>query len=148
MRPSPGPTCWIVATCSVLMLVAQVLGLHFHRHVGVHGGSVTHPSELHFEGGGLHVGDMHADGGHAHAADDGTSPQWHLDLESEALKAGFAKLFLDSALLPLLWLVGLIAWAAATRAPSRPRRVRGTTQPCAYGLRPPSQAPPAPPVLA
>lgn len=141
MRPSSAPAFWIVVTCGALLLVAQVLGLHFHRHVGVQGGSVAHPSERHFDGGGLHVGDAHADEGHEHAADDGSS-HWHLDLESEALKAGFAKAFLDSSILPLLWLVGLIACAAAMRAPLHPRRASGTTRSWAFGLRPPSQAPP------
>ena len=148
MRPPPGPSVWIVATCSVLLLVAQVLGLHFHRHVESQGAGITHAADLHFEGGGLHAGEVHADHQHEQAADGGTG-HWHLDVESNALKAGFAKAFLDSlALLPLLWIATVFACAAAARAPLRPRRIDAPTRSRPYALRPPSQAPPAPPVLA
>ena len=147
MRPSPGLSLWIVSTCSALLLVAQVLGLHFHRHVERHGDAIAHAAELHFEGGGLHVGDTHADHGHEPAADGG-STHWHLDVESKSLKAGLAKAFFDSLLLPLLWLVAALVCAAVARTPIHSRRVRGPTRSRPYRLRPPSQAPPAIPVLA
>ena len=148
MRPSPGPAFWIVAICSALVLAAQVLGLHFHRHVEAGGPSLAHAAELHFEGGGLHVGDLHAEDGQHERATDGGAGHWHLDLESEALKAGFAKAFVDNPPLPLLWFVGLIACAASMRAPLHVRRVPVTRRSRALGLHPPPQAPPAILVLA
>ena len=147
MRPSPATALWIVAICSALLLVAQVLGLHFHRHVERQGDAVAHAADMHFEGGGLHAGDVHADHGHEHAADGGSS-HWHLDVESKALKAGFAKAFLDSLLLPLTWIATLIVCMGVVRTGGRPRRIRGPSRTRPYGLLPPSQAPPAHPVLA
>lgn len=148
MRPSPGRAFWIVAICSALVLVAQVLGLHFHRHVEAQGPSAAHLAELHFESGGLHLGDLHAGEAHHEHAADGDAGHWHLDLESEALKAGFAKAFIDLPPLPLLWLVGLIGCAASTRAPRPARRVPVNRRSRALGLHPPPQAPPEPLVFA
>lgn len=146
MRPSPDLSIWIIATCSALLLLAQVLGLHFHRHVE-RDGAVAHAAELHFEGGGLHVGDRHVDHRLERAVEDGSS-HWHLDVESKAVKAGFAKAFLDSVLLPLLCLAALLTCTAASIAPARARSVNGHPRTRRYTLRPPSQAPPRSFVLA
>ncbi len=150
MRAYHPLTRWIVASCSALLLLAQVLGMHYHRHIEMQGGGDAHGVELHFEDGGLHVGETRADHQHEHeqGADDGDT-HGHLDVESKAVKAGLAKVFVDSLLLPLvLLLVAVMALGADMRAPVRPRSVLGSSRFRLYGLRPPSQAPPSGPVLS
>jgi hypothetical protein len=147
MRPSPSLAKWVLATCSVLLLVSQVLGLHFHRHVERDGVAVAHAAELHFENGGLHAGDTHADHRHEQEAAGGSS-HWHVDVESRSQTAGLAKAFVDSLLLPLLLLATVLGCTRAVGVPLRPLRLLAPSQPRPYSLRPPSQGPPARSVLA
>lgn len=143
MRPPQTLTRWIVASCSILLLLAQVMGLHYHRHVDGHSGQGAQAVELHFEDGGLHVGETRTEHQHDHAAGDGPS-HWHLDVESKAMKAGLAKVFVDSLLLPLLLvLMAVMAPAAGMPAPLLRRSIVGRWRYRPYSIRPPSQAPPA-----
>lgn len=147
MRPSLSLARWVLATCSVLLLVSQVLGLHFHRHVERDGAAVAHAAEMHFEGGGLHAGDLHDDHQHPQEAAGG-GPHWHLDVESKSLTAGLAKAFFDSLLLPLLLLAVVVGVIRTVDVPLRPLPLRVALRSRPFDLRPPSQGPPAGPVLA
>ena len=150
MRPYHALSRWIVVSCSILLLLAQVLGMHYHRHIETRGGSHGHGVELHFEDGGLHVAESRADHQHPHHhGDGGGSSHGHLDVESKAVKAGLAKVFVDSLLLLLMpLLVAVMALGADMQVPARPRSVLGPSRFRLYSLRPPSQAPPSGPVFS
>jgi hypothetical protein len=138
VRPSSATARRIVVVCAALLLLAQVSGLHYHRHVEPASGQ-SHGTELHFEDGGLHLDETRAD--HRH----GVASHRHVDVESQAVKTGLVKAFFDSLLLPLLTVVVVLATASAAAAAPRPSRNPEGHPPRPFDLRPPSQAPP--PVL-
>ena len=141
---------WVLAACAVTLLFAQLLGLHYHRHIHADS-NAAHASELHVSDAWVHevasTGEgccqsLHAD----HEA--GAIGQAHLDVDSSAVKPVPAKpmledvaLFAPLLLLTLLWClrrpsVPLVPTARGDHAPGLP-----------YRLRPPSQAPPLEAVL-
>lgn len=120
--------------CAVNMLLAQMMGLHFHRHVA---GASAHGTSLHLRDAGLHLHEA-ADAHHA-PGDRASHPDE--DLEVDPLGAGFAKfskLWLNTACLLLAVFLLLIAAPAATRRFEPPVR----RHPALFFLRPPSHAPP------
>jgi hypothetical protein len=128
----------ILALCAVNMLLAQMMGLHFHRHVIM--GVPAHGMSLHLRDAGTH---LHAqtDGHHA-AADRASHPDE--DVEIDPLGTGlakFSKVWLTPA---LLFIVMLCVLTMMQPAPSRFESVR-RRHPALYFLRPPSNAPPLEP---
>lgn len=130
---------WTLLLCTAALLLAQMLGLHHHQHLGAIGAPDAHDAVA---GGEWHVGIAHADH-HAHL-DAGHSGAAHLDVEADGLKAMLAKLMADGLLaLPAAIAIGLLAVAVgvsrsphfASRAPCR-RSI--------FALTPPAQAPPRP----
>lgn len=134
----------LVMLCIALLLLAQGLGLHHHRHVERGGVAPEHAAELHFEDSGLHDADR--DHGHGHRHDhapmpDGAAAHPHLDIDIEPVAKTPAKVFLDllSLGLPVLAMLFLLPPAAPQRPPTV---VSGGPRRSAYRIRPPSQAPP------
>ena len=127
--------------CATMLVVAQILGLHYHRHVEQHGDD-AHRSELHFEDAGLHPNESRPDHRHADAQAGGSSHR-HIDVEAKALKAGVAKAFVDSLLLPLLLMVALLVPSTRGAACPRLHGRDGLRKADPARLRPPSQGPPA-----
>jgi hypothetical protein len=124
--------------CAVNMLLAQLMGLHFHRHMIA--GVSDHGMSLHLRDAGLHV---HEDADEHHAAADRASHPDE-DLEIDPLGTGFAK-FSKVWLNPtLLFMVALCLIAMATAPPSRFESIT-RRHPALFFLRPPSNAPPLEP---
>jgi hypothetical protein len=141
--PSTVTARWIVVVCAAMLLLAQVMGLHYHRHVERVDGH-AHGSELHFEDGGLHLDEQRADHRHALDAAGSQSGHWHIDVESKVVKPGLLKAFLDAVLLSLLMRVAtLVLPAAGPQLCWRPRAAGAARRIHPFSLRPPSQAPPA-----
>lgn len=130
----------LVALCAVVLLLAQIMGLHHHRHVTLDGGVETHGSELHFDDRGLHR-DAH-DAEHRHAADGAAMAHPHLDVETPAVGDTVVKVFTDSLLLGLLFVIAALSWPRLVRLPLRPQRSRWRKRLSSFALHPPSQAPP------
>lgn len=125
--------------CAMNMLLAQMMGLHFHRHVA---GLTDHGVSLHLRDAGMH---LHEDSGHHAMADRAAHPDE--DLEIDPLGTGlakFAKVWLTPALVFVLALC-LIALAHVPAARFEPLRRR---HPALFFLRPPSNAPPPEPSYA
>lgn len=130
-----------MALCALNMLLAQGLGLHFHRHM--QGGPAEHATSLHVRDAGLH---LHEHAGSHHAASDHASHP-DLDLEVDPLGKGFAKyakVWLG-ATLQIVGVPALLEFAPAVLCrvlqPARPH-------PELFVLRPPSNAPPLKPSAA
>jgi hypothetical protein len=130
----------IMALCAVNMLLAQMMGLHFHRHMMT--GVPAHGMSLHLRDAGMH---LHAEtDGHHAAADRASHPDE--DVEIDPLGTGLAK-FAKAWLTPaLLFIVTLCTLAMVVAAPpgfqSLTRR-----HPALFFLRPPSNAPPLKPLF-
>jgi hypothetical protein len=124
-----------ILACAIVLLLAQMTGLHFHRHVLAAG--PDHGMSLHLRDAGVHV---HADQGDHHApADRASHPDE--DVEIDPLGAGIAKVFkvwLSTACLLVTLLCLFVATPAAAVSPERTRR----PHPALFVLRPPSHAPP------
>ncbi len=121
--------------CAMNMLLAQMMGLHFHRHMV--GGAADHGPSLHLRDAGMHLHEA----AHQHHATDDRASHPDEDLEIDPLGAGFAKF-------SKIWLNTAFALVAVfcllvvgTGAPRRfLQRVRH--HPALFFLRPPSNAPP------
>lgn len=130
----------IVTLCVTMLLLAQTLGLHHHRHVELDRAGGSHPVQLHFEDSGLH--DEAGHGHHAVETGGGETEHPHLDVESKVVGEGLVKAFVDLLQLGVGLTVLLLRlpptghWRPALRLSTAPSR-----RP-AYALRPPSQAPP------
>ncbi len=142
MLPTPTLRAAILALCAVTLLLAQVLGLHQHRHVELGAMAERHPVALHFADGGVHH-----EAGHSHSADSlDTHP--HVDVDSDAIGDGLAKVVVD-LVIAVLAFGALIFWlprgvSLPLAAPPRTATPRSPT----FALRPPSQAPPLSSVAA
>lgn len=124
--------------CGVNMLLAQGMGLHFHRHMLPDASG--HGTSLHLRDAGLH---LHEDASEHQAAGDRASHPDE-DLEIDPLGTGLAKLFkvwLNPALL-FFTIICLLAMALAA-----PFAFESVTRrhPALFFLRPPSNAPPPEP---
>jgi hypothetical protein len=129
----------IMALCAVNMLLAQMMGLHFHRHVmAVESG---HGMSLHLRDAGTHLHEE-ADGHHA-AADRASHPDE--DVEVDPLGTGLAKFSKVWFTPALLFIVALCMLAVVLRtAPAFESLTR--RHPALFFLRPPSNAPPPKPL--
>jgi hypothetical protein len=128
----------LMVLCALNMLFAQLLGLHFHRHVI--DGPTDHGTSLHLRDAGLH---LHEDAADHHAAGDRASHPDE-DVEIDPLGTGlakFSKVWLGAAVLFLVAFALLIVVPASTFRvpPFIPRRM------ALFALRPPSNAPPPEP---
>jgi hypothetical protein len=124
--------------CAANMLLAQLMGLHFHRHVMV--GVPDHGLSLHLRDAGMH---LHADADGHHAPADGASHPDE-DLEIDPLGTGLAK-FSKVWLNPIfLFIAALCLFAVALAPPSRFESIT-RRHPALFFLRPPSNAPPLKP---
>jgi len=101
-RSSPRTVLTALLVVAVL-LFAQILGLHHHRHLELDGSAPEHAMQLHFEDAGIHANE--ADAGHAHAAQGDVASHAHLDIETKAISDGLSKVFADELPLALLLLV-------------------------------------------
>lgn len=133
----------VVLLCVTLLVAAQVLGLHYHRHVDLgaaapaHGGD--HAPHASFRDAGASTSHEHDHGqeGAGHEAHDG------VDVEIEGVAGGAA----EAAKAPLLFavllmLLPVLARRRAARVPRRRAAEPVAQAPPRYRL-PPSQAPPA-----
>jgi hypothetical protein len=129
----------IMALCVVNLLLAQMMGLHFHRHVtaGVAGPDMS----LHLRDAGMHV-HAEADGHHA-AADRASHPDE--DVEVDPLGTGVAKFSKVWLAPPLLLIVTLCLLALVLAAPTAFESLT-RRHPALFFLRPPSNAPPLKPL--
>lgn len=142
MPLKPGPVRSIVALCVTALLCAQVLGLHYHRHLELDD-SHGHGTALHFEDAGVHAHEQADE--HRHEPGAATHP--HIDIETRAVDDGLTKLFLD-VLLVLLPVV-LLALAPRRRGTvPQPGTLLGHDRPPRYAVCPPAQAPPLNSVFA
>lgn len=130
----------IVICCALAMLVAQLTGAHYHRHLGDLMHAEADVTSVHLRDAGVHLGhDAHDHDATDRAAHPG------VDLEIDAAADGLAKVF-KSALLAGALLV-LLLWRLAPVVRPRPRRPSTSGRPgrsLLFVLRPPSHAPPAP----
>jgi hypothetical protein len=146
---------FVVLFCAATLLLAQLTGVHYHRHIGHHDAGHDHAvsyddtgpgTTVHLRDAGVH---MAADegGAHAHSAGDRASHPG-VDLEIDLTVDSLTKVFKSSLFAGvLLAFLALLCWIIV--APARvvgflPRR----TQPqwrrfSLFALRPPSHAPPA-----
>jgi hypothetical protein len=127
----------IMVLCAMNMLLAQLMGLHFHRHVTT--GVSDHGMSLHLRDAGVHLNEE--DGHHA-TGDRASHPDE--DLEIDPLGTGFAKFSKVWLNQSVLILVILCLVAVALAAPSGFESIR-RRHPALYFLRPPSNAPPLKP---
>lgn len=140
------PHLALVMLCIALLLLAQGLGLHHHRHVELGSTAPAHAAELHFEDSGLHDAGRDHGHGHSHNHDHGSAPDGaaahpHLDIDIEPVAKTPAKVFLDLLSSGLCALVVLFLLPPA-RLPQPVAFVRDRPRRSAYRIRPPSQAPP------
>jgi hypothetical protein len=127
----------IMVLCAMNMLLAQLMGLHFHRHMVASG--ADHGVSLHLRDAGMH---LHEDDAHHSATDLAAHPDE--DLEIDPVGTGLAK-FSKVWLSPtLLFIVMLCLIATATVGPSRFESI-APRPPALFALRPPSNAPPLEP---
>lgn len=136
-RPAQRLTASLIVIC---LLLAQVAGLHHHRHLDLDHDQSGHGSALHFVDVGHHWNVT--DSGHdrdeqvpaAHA---------HVDVETKAVADGLIKAFADSLPLGLVFVVLFMLWLPLPRAPLLRSVINPLWRgPPRYGLPPPSQAPP------
>lgn len=129
----------VVICCALALLVAQLSGAHYHRHLGDLMHAEADVTSVHLRDAGVHMGHD----AHDHdAADRAAHPG--VDLEIEAAADGLAKVF-KSALLAGALLV-LLLWRLLPVVRLRPPRRAApacTPDSLLFVLRPPSHAPPA-----
>jgi hypothetical protein len=130
-----------MALCAVNMLLAQMMGLHFHRHATA--GSSAHDMSLHLRDAGMHL-HAEADGHHA-AADRASHPDE--DVEVDPLGTGVAK-FSKVWLAPALLFIVTLCMLGLVLAPPSGFESLTRRRPALYFLRPPSNAPPLKPLSA
>lgn len=127
----------LLAFTVLVLLFAQIMGLH--RHVHAEGATAFHPasSELHFADAGLH-GDEH---GHSHEPAP-AGHHAHGDVEIDALGDALAKLVLKLLPMGLLMLVVLLILLPLSR--SLPRLCLADPPPRRriFSLHPPAHGPP------
>jgi hypothetical protein len=125
----------VMVFCAVTMLLAQLMGLHFHRHVADAGSA--HGTSLHLRDVGVHMHEAAA--AHDEAGDRASHPDE--DLEIDPLGTGIAKFFkawVGPAFLAVAILCLLVTLPVAQLGTPRPAFHR----PALFALRPPSNAPP------
>lgn len=125
----------VMVLCAVMMLLAQLMGLHFHRHVAAAGSE--HGTSLHLRDVGVHMNE--AADVHDAAGDRASHPDE--DLEIDPLGTGiakFVKLWLGPALLVVAIFCLLVTQPLPRAGATRPAFHR----PARFALRPPSNAPP------
>lgn len=138
-RSSPGTVFTAILVVAVL-LFAQILGLHHHRHLELDGSAPEHAMQLHFEDAGIHANE--ADAEHAHDAQGDTASHAHLDLETKAISDGLFKVFADE--LPAALLLLVVVLRLPDRQVQAPRTAvpQPWRRPPRYAVLPPSHAPP------
>jgi len=132
-RPSGLSRLLIAASCAAVLLSVQVLGLHFHRHLGLHHAADSHDAQPAVWDAAAHLGGAHAGDQAVHADED-------LDVVVSSLpapKLKFAQVHFTS--LELAASPVVTTWLAV--APPARDPVPGSLS---FRLRPPSQAPPIP----
>jgi hypothetical protein len=128
--------------CAVSLLLAQLMGTHFHRHAhvdGAHSGH-DHRTTVHLRDADVHA---HAalDVGDHHAFDDRASHP-DADLEIDPLGAGLTKFFKIWISPALLLFAMLLLLATGPPLRIRPQWLVSRPHPALFVLRPPSNAPP------
>jgi hypothetical protein len=126
-----------MALCALSMLLAQVMGLHFHRHLVP--GISDHGVSLHLRDAGMH---LHEQAVQHSAADRAAHPDE--DLEIDPVGTGLAKFSKAWLNTTLLFIVTLCLLTMSLAAPSRFESIR-RRHPALFFLRPPSNAPPPEP---
>jgi hypothetical protein len=132
MRLSSSSRLLIGACCALMLLSAQVLGLHYHRHFDAHQDHGAHAPVLATWDAAAHVPGVE-EALSAHAGTD-------LDIELTSLSSPKPKQL--AALVALL--PGIALHAPSTRGARVPHHSNASLpRPARYSLRPPSQAPPS-----
>ena len=117
--------------CAMNMLLAQLMGLHFHRHVGVD--DAGHGTSLQLRDAGIHLhgaDDSHHRSDHHHSSADRASHP-DADLEIDPLGASvakFSKVWLNAA---VLLVAMLCLFAVVGAVPSSRALLPAAALPCA-----------------
>jgi hypothetical protein len=144
---------FVVLFCAAALLVAQLTGVHYHRHIGHHDHSAPHDhavvhddadlgTTVHLRDSGIHTA---AKEGFAHqhtAGDRASHPGVDLEIDlmvDSLFKVFKSALFANFMLAMLCWIIAAPTRDAVfIRIQSKPRHRRSL-----FALRPPSHAPPA-----
>lgn len=129
----------LLVLCLLPLLLAQVLGVHHHRHLALDG--AAHHTEVHLADTGLHFRSPAADAAHDGHADH--PAHLHFDLERPAVAKGLMKILTDLPTVGLVLLLALLlplgsGLVLRRHTPRRPAKRR----PPRYLLTPPALAPP------
>ncbi len=126
--------------CALVLLAAQLMGLHFHRHAHADVATPDHHTTVHLRDADIHAHAALVDHDH-HAIDDRASHPDE-DLEIDPLGAGLAKIFkIWLAAVVLLFALQLLL-PAGPALPSSLQWLFARVHPPLFVLRPPSNAPP------
>lgn len=127
-------------SCALLLLVAQLMGLHFHRHADSATAVPEQHTTVHLRDADIHAHSDVDDHDHHSAADRASHPD--VDLEIDPLGASLTKFF-KLWLYPVLLLIAMLLLVPTGPAlPTSLQWLFARVHPPLFVLRPPSHAPP------
>jgi hypothetical protein len=137
VKRSPSALGLIMVLCAMNLLLVQLMGLHFHRHMMA--GAADLRTSLHLRDAGMH---LHENADDHHATEDRASHPG--DLEIDPLGAGLAK-FSKVWLSPQFLLAVILCVMVLTLSVPSGFAPLVRRHPALFFLRPPSHAPPLKP---
>jgi hypothetical protein len=129
-----------MVSCALMLLVAQTMGLHFHRHAHVDAADADHGTTLHLRDADIHTHSALDDHDHHTAGDRASHPD--VDLEIDPLGAGLAKIFKIWLGPVMLLFAMLLLLPTGPALPAGVQWLFSRVHPPLFVLRPPSNAPP------